>query len=222
MNRRRTLQPARPTILLATGLAAALALTGCTNDGNDDPTDGPTVTVTIPSGGTSTEPSSPPTASATETDNHIDGGDPEDAPDIEQIHAAEQAARNFWIALTERTWDHPDGPNQWLAAVAPYTTPDYQNQLEDDYGDNGGGVEWDDFYFSHGTITAQVRTAAFDPGFPFDKTNITVVIEGASALQNDTYNLDVDDSPSQYRPVSLTLTDDGWKVSAYGNPPESE
>lgn len=200
-------------------LATAALLAGCGPDSDDNPTNGPTVTVTIPTTPT-TSPTPTPTDSATtpahaEEDNH-DHGDLTDAPDLEQIDAAQQVARDFWLALTERTWDHPDGPDQWLTAVEPFTTEQFHTELVDTYAGHGGGVAWDEFYFAHGTITAQVRQALFDPSYDYDKKHLTVVDEGASALRDDTYNLDPDDSPSTYHPVTLTLTSDGWKVSGYG------
>src|SRR5699024_8098929 len=55
-------------------------------------------------------------------------GDPEDGPDVEEVPDIEQVAADFWVAMKERRWDHPDGPAQVLEAVEPHVTDRYYDE----------------------------------------------------------------------------------------------
>lgn len=145
-------------------------------------------------------------------------GDPEDGPEVEEVPEIEQVAGDFFVAMKELRWDHPDGPSQVLEAVEPYVTDRYYEELAQGYEGSGQEVSWVEFAFDERIIDAEVREATFRPDQPFTADEALVWVEGATVNNSPRQRRSLDSVNSVFSMVQVQRTESGWLVDGWPQP----
>ncbi|MGC0250447.1 hypothetical protein [Pseudactinotalea sp. Z1748] len=142
-------------------------------------------------------------------------GDLDDAPGVAELDEIHQMAGDFWVANTERRWDHPDGPAQVLEQIRPHVTDRYYDHRAELLEGSGREVWWVEWAHDERVTDAAVRQATFQPDQPFTADRVLVRVEGAVVDNSPRQNRHLADADSVYAMVELERTDQGWKVDDF-------
>jgi hypothetical protein len=107
-------------------------------------------------------------------------------------------------------------PTQWRERAAPFTTPEYQKELEVTFPDGARLSGWEDFKKNNARQFAEISSVRVGVGKDYDNGKVTMgtsyLLSVSSDVSNGTQVL------GRYNKfIELTKVDGKWKVSSIHN-----